>query len=436
MSPSAIGRGHSEPKMKTLIAALLSAATTIYGQYSVEITGPQRAHAGETVYLSLQAKAETYAHLYVSASVPAGWNVTLFCGSLAGCFKSSDGRRYQYGGVNPVIVRVNVPAAASGANAVAFAFVMGGVAVSKQWSFDVGPPKLDVAKWEANMFSLGAKWCKTDTVLSFGVESQVWYYDGARVYFQIADRTQDKKWEDCALWIAKQYRDYVIKANGGQPAYRLFPHGLEMAYRRTGDETYKQAVLLMAKNAPYAVSGGGVSTKLIRETAYVLNCYLAAERLGAGRHAQTERAVSQLLGHYSMLFDTHSYELHQTFFDGLAAEALIDWYEATGDLRVPAAIKRMLDWHWFEGWNGKQLVYNPDPLGATCENSCGKYASELIALSMPAFGWYSRLTGDATYRERGDVMWSHMHDTDIAYTGKIFSQNYRWTFAYLSWRNN
>ena len=285
------------------------------------------------------------------------------------------------------------------------------------------------------MLSLGTKWCKTDTVLGFGVESQVWFYDGARVYFQIADYTKDAKWENCALWIAKQYRDYTIKANGGQPAYRLFPHGLEMAYRRTGDESFKTAVLLMAKNAPYASSGGGVSTKLIRETAFVLNCYLAAERLGAPRHPQTERAVAQLLGHFSMLFDTNSYELHQTFFDGLAAEALIGWHGMTGDARIAPVIKKMLDWHWNSGWNGKQLVYNPDPLGPRCDNSCKKYTSELIALSMPAFGWYARHTGDKTYRERGDVMWSHMHDTDISYHGKIFSQNYRWTFDYLAWRN-
>ena len=60
--------------MPTLIAALLLAASTIYGQhYSVAVTGPERAYAGDTVYLRLQAKSEKPTHLYLSV-VPSSGN--------------------------------------------------------------------------------------------------------------------------------------------------------------------------------------------------------------------------------------------------------------------------------------------------------------------------------------------------------------------------
>ncbi|MCL4852132.1 MAG: hypothetical protein KJZ78_12225 [Bryobacteraceae bacterium] len=53
---------------------------------------------------------------------------------------------------------------------------------------------------------------------------------------------------------------------------------------------------------------------------------------------------------------------------------------------------------------------------------------------VPAFGWYYSVTQDPLYRDRGDEIWSHALDDDISYSGKIFSQNYRWSFDYIRWR--
>ena len=73
--------------------------------------------------------------------------------------------------------------------------------------------------------------------------------------------------------------------------------------------------------------------------------------------------------------------------DGLLAESLIDYWELTGDARVPAAIKNMLDWIWENGWNQEtnQLKYWPTDVHPY-------YITEDINLLAPAFAWYWSIT--------------------------------------------
>jgi hypothetical protein len=167
-----------------------------------------------------------------------------------------------------------------------------------------------------------------------------------------------------------------------------------------------------------------------------VNAFIDAEKLGAPRHPHLLRYVDYLIGHYDQIFVSKTYSIHQTFYDGLAAEAMIDYYEFTGDPRIPPTIKIMLDWMYNTGWNKEKgkLIWNPDPLGPTCASSCQVYVTDLINLIVPSFAWYWSITGDPVYQERGDEIWSHALDSDISYSGKIFSQNYKWSFDYLRWR--
>jgi hypothetical protein len=154
------------------------------------------------------------------------------------------------------------------------------------------------------------------------------------------------------------------------------------------------------------------------------------------------RAVDYLLGYVDMVFNQRSYTLHQVFFDGLAAEALINYYEhtkdneATRDPRVAPAIRTILDWIIAQGWNGSlnALVINPDFRGPKCSWGCQEYNTDLINLTVHAFGWYWRLSGQDIYRHYGDMLFAHSLDSDISYSGKIFSQNYRNSFDYLRYR--
>jgi hypothetical protein len=297
------------------------------------------------------------------------------------------------------------------------------------------------SKWESEMIRLGNKWCNTSQVFYFGDESQVWFYDGARVYFQIADYTRDKKWEACALNIARQYRDYILAWNGRLTGWRVHPHGLLMAWQRTNDASYKTALDLLSRNSPYAATAGTVDYSGMRESAYVLDGFIAAEKAGLPRNPLLGKAATLLIGQFAQLFLPYTINkpvgYHQTFMDGLAAEALIDYYELTGDPRVPPTIKTMLDWMWTNAWSPSKmsLMVNPEPYGPQCTWGCREYYSDLINLSVPAFAWYWQLTGDSEYQRRGDEMFSHALDKDISWDGKIFSQNYKWSFAYIKWRS-
>ena len=290
--------------------------------------------------------------------------------------------------------------------------------------------------WESRMTELGRKWCD-DRTYGFGWEQDVWFYDGARVYFQIADYTHDPSWNKCALHIAAQYKTNILSNGGKLPGWRVFPQGMRMAWERTGDSGYKQAVVLLAENSAFAQVGGRAADALIRETAYVVEAYIEAEEVGEPRNAKLAQAAGYLIEDFRRIFVTGGYQLHQPFFDGLAAEALIDYYQLTKDPRVPPAIKWMLDGDWERAYDRKthQTAYNPDPPGPTCSVGCQKYNAGLENLIAPAYAWYWHYSKDDVYRERGDEMFEHALDHDTSYSGKIFSQNYRWSFDYVKWRS-
>ncbi|HWR49993.1 MAG TPA: hypothetical protein VN428_02730 [Bryobacteraceae bacterium] len=299
-------------------------------------------------------------------------------------------------------------------------------------------PLTPLNKWKDTYKKLGTKWCKANEGMLWGWEGQVWYYDGGRVYVQMADYFRDPSWEPCAYNILGQYRDTLLAQKSWNSGWRVFTKGLRMPYERTGDPRYKDALHVLATKSPYAATGGDVRDTFMRETAFILQAYVDDELAGNGRNPNLERSVAFLLGHFEAVFETGDFLFHQTFMDGLAAEALIDYYELTGDPRIPAAIRSMLDWMWENGWDPatNRLVYNPEPEGDRCSanNGCQVYKTELINLIVPAFAWYWRLSGDAVYARRGDILFSHSLDTDISYSGKIFSQNYRWSPSYVQWR--
>ncbi len=290
--------------------------------------------------------------------------------------------------------------------------------------------------WQDNMTTLGKKWCDNKTY-GFGWEADVWYYDGTRIYYQVADYTGDHSWDKCALHIAQQYRNYILTNNGKLPGWRVFPRGMRMAWERTHDESYKQAVILLSKNSAFAYRGGSPNDNGIRETAYIAEAYMEAEKVGEPRNPKLAQAAGYLIDDFKRIFVTGGYNIHQPFFDGLAAESLIQYYELTKDPKVPPAIKMMLDGDWEKAYDTKshQLAYNPDPQGPTCSVGCGKFVPDISNLIAPAYAWYWRFSNDDVYRQRGDEIFGNAMHTDISYSGKIFSQNYRWSFDYVRWRS-
>jgi hypothetical protein len=305
------------------------------------------------------------------------------------------------------------------------------------------PPIPELEKWEDQMVAFGTRHVDAERIAGHGVwEGGVWYYDGQRVFYQIADYTGDAGWLEAAGHVRRAYRDgYVLKNEGRVPGWRVFPHGLVTDYRRTRDPRSKEAVILMSQNSAFASRGGGVSTALSRETAYLVYAYLAAEELGAPRHPQFETAADFALGHMDQWFSSRNFQIGAPrdslapFMVGLTAEALIGYYEKTGDPRVPHAIQIAMDWLWEFAWIEEDEAFyyrSGDPYDPAAEPLSG--AADLNMLIAPAFAWLYRMTGDPAYRQRGDKIFAGGVRHAYLAGGKQFSQNYRWSFDYVRWR--
>ncbi len=61
-------------------------------------------------------------------------------------------------------------------------------------------------------------------------------------------------------------------------------------------------------------------------------------------------------------------------------------------------------------------------------------AWELNMLIAPVYAWLYHQTGDATYRTRGDDVFRGGVVGAWLDGAKQFNQNYRWSFAYVAWR--
>lgn len=313
--------------------------------------------------------------------------------------------------------------------------------------------------WESSMLSTGAKWCAKSTGTtdpqSWGFEGGVWYYDGAWVYHQIADYTGDAEWRNCSNSLMSFYKDRIILTNGALQAWRTFTDGMKRSCSSC-DGSLKAMLLRVAENMAYASTAGDTRDDLMRETSYLLEAQVNAARANGYRdfadlpttgtygqlRTRMRRAADQLLGQYDQIH-ANTFIYQQTFMIGLSMKALISYYEFSQDPRVPRELKTMLDYLWTRAWNPaiNGYYYNVEPPlpGGTnsprCEVNCYPFSNtELNNLVGPGNGWMWRFTGDDNYRTRGDLSFSNALNTDITYSGKIFSQNYRWSFDYVNWR--
>ena len=107
--------------------------------------------------------------------------------------------------------------------------------------------------------------------------------------------------------------------------------------------------------------------------------------------------------------------------------------EGHPDYRVPAIVKRALDALWRDYYqpSNHTLRYTLADLPTI---RCLVILNGLVA---PAYAWYWNLTGDAASLSRGDELFQHTLDDpgNSIWTGKQFSQVYKWTFDYVRWRS-
>jgi hypothetical protein len=305
--------------------------------------------------------------------------------------------------------------------------------VKRDTLLPIAPPLAAKATWESNMAKYGREHCGVD---SGTYEGQAWYYDGIRVYYQIADYLQDQSFISCALHEVDTYRGYVITYSGNIPMWRFFARGLAMDYQRRNDLISRDAVAFLdaaargSFPAPQANFYPFINPAWTRELSYTTEAIMVSTELGAPAYTGLQTRIELLMGHFEQWFISKT-ATPQPFMVALACEALIEYYDATGDGRVPSLIQLAADNLWQQSWDsgsGSFLYANGD--GTTTAGY-----SDLNLLIVPLYGWIYQYTGDDRYRNWGDQIFTIGVTSAYLDGGKQFSQNYRWSMKYIGWRD-
>ena len=315
--------------------------------------------------------------------------------------------------------------------------------------------------YERNMRQFATAVCQKElmnTGASLDEKLAATYYDGQRVMLQIADYLGDASFKTCANAARSTYRDaYVMRPEvmGGVPGYWIFPTGLFLDFKATGDQKSKDAVVAMSRRGAFcAVSGADSSprTALSREIAYCGLTYILSEQMGEPKSPRRDELFNYMFGHLRAWIDVSPLSrvanpfdesprcagkyYVQPFMVGLTLHSLIQLHSYTGDPRVPAAVKEAVDWLWEKHWVAadQSFVYENcvDAPGGAYPKQPG--APDLNLLIAPAFAWVFKQTGEDKYRERGDAIFAGGVQRAWLDGAKQFNQNYMWSPDYIRWR--
>jgi hypothetical protein len=186
----------------------------------------------------------------------------------------------------------------------------------------------------------------------------------------------------------------------------------------------------MSQYSPYAESAGEAPCQVSRETAYIIRTYIAAERMGQPRNPRLATAVNYAIGHINQWFVNNTCPELYPFMVGLTLESLIAYYELTGDSRIPHYIQVACDGLWTKAWvPGFNSFYYSWP------NDTNTGAADANLLIAPAYAWAWQKTGFRRNGLRGDQVFAGGVQFATYWSGKQFSQNYRWSFNYVKWRS-
>lgn len=315
------------------------------------------------------------------------------------------------------------------------------------------PPKLD--EWESKMTKYGhdnGQYIQSDD--STKSRRKATYYDGQRVYMQIAEYMGERQpWTGYAETAGNLYRGYVDSEDGNISGYWRFSHGSYMDYALNGDESAHGYMKVLRDEPSFSdptrsIADGWDQEIRCREIAYALQSQMVAEKAGEPRQQEkVERFVELALGHVEIWL-TGNYISHDTdnqwiqaFMAGLTASALIEYYERSVELgdpdeRIRPAIRKLADWLWKEMWvaNAEGTNYGAFEYRQYPDGSDTDPKGDLNMLIVPMYGWLYKETGDSRHLDRGDKVFEGGVELAWLGGGKQFNQNYRDSFDYLRWR--
>jgi hypothetical protein len=343
------------------------------------------------------------------------------------------------------------------------------------------PPEF--AKWEKDMITYGKKWGDYISNASSSNRLDAVYYDGQWIYYQIADYTGNAEpWNSYARAAEQVYRDGYLKPNNYKvPGYWRFPHGIYEDYKRGSDATVDQ-IAAVRDNPSFSepaftdYSWKWYHAKYSREIAYAIHANLTAEKAGLPRQESRMQAFMKMAenqldqwrrGDYSYPYiNEPDQDRLKPFMFALTAHALIDFYEwEKQNGRDPNAyfndilgtLSDFAKWMFNEARNvnGQRLWVGDVGGSAGAWNANGgtgygafRYADkgnsselnpapDLNLLIAPAYAWLYKETGDSAFRTMADKIFSGgVMMASTQWNGKIFDQNYRWSFKYVQWRKD
>jgi len=124
---------------------------------------------------------------------------------------------------------------------------------------------------------------------------------------------------------------------------------------------------------------------------------------------------------------------HSNYMTGMMHDVMIKYYTyVTPDARIPAAMKKTLDWMWATQWDvpTQSFVYLSDPTSFGGPTP----APDLNLLIVNGYAWYYLYSGDATYKTRADAIFAGGVVRAYLDGYKQFNENYTSSYRYLYYR--
>jgi len=289
-------------------------------------------------------------------------------------------------------------------------------------------------------------------------EGLAWYYDGNRVFRQIARYTKDRAWLEAATKCRLYYRAYLScpTVNHYADGWRNFTKGFYLDWNEDHDATSKQDALKLARQGKFSQPQhqadlpkwlrDPASVDISREIAYAIGAWSTAKALGdpefAGRDPYLDLAYFQLdtwhaylQGYPARKYPGEPGAQYQPFMFALTAEALIEVYQrpdtspsdkAKVRQKLEAVARLTYD-----------KLYRPDKHAFIANTgNPATYWPAINLLIVPVYGWLWHETDAGYFLDAGDTIFADgvVFGWPEVWGGKQFSQNYRWSFDYVAWR--
>jgi hypothetical protein len=161
--------------------------------------------------------------------------------------------------------------------------------------------------------------------------------------------------------------------------------------------------------------------------------YLNAEQLGLGENARLLPLVSQAHRHMQHWFVKEDAPYVRPLMVALTCHALTAYYDRKkADPEILDIVKKGMDRLWQETWLPAEQAFKYTD--RQHESGGTEPAPDLNLLIAPVFAWLYQQTGEAAYRDRGDMIFAGGVRRAYLEQGKQFNQNYLTSFDYVRLR--